>query len=198
MRKVVFFLSALLLLSCNDKREPIRIKDWDEHIKPPEPKADSIQVLDHVLIDLCENQKVKSIINRLDPVGLDTLNLMVSERLYMVDSVLIEQLIQAGGPESIRGYNHARGRTFGMLVDILSDVGRIDVTCMPPLNQREIELYVGGVNFSKVLLDEEHQNAMVLAHFQRFREKNTEVFCFYKLKKNKDSWQIEYKLCPTY
>ncbi|GAB5418579.1 MAG: hypothetical protein Crog4KO_03360 [Crocinitomicaceae bacterium] len=159
----------------------------DFHLK------NNIPIAKVVIADLLQHEKVVYLKGITGQRCEMTPALFVPDRMYKVDSLLLDQFVQSGASPTIKRLNAVKKtKPFPYWY-----LGRIDDVIIPKyfaMKTAEQKCMIGGVNLSVIMYNESRTEADIVVDFQEYAHGELKLFYSVHLTKKTGVWEIVQKV----
>lgn len=182
---IIFIISTILFPGCEHSAEPVQNKNTRS-----EKKSFPLDQ-DDVVYDII-NATLKEIIPKSKKSGS---TIFVNERLLVADIGLIHEFIANGGNELLFDISRQRTVSKGINIRRIQDFNNIEVLHTYPMTNDELEKHIGGIIYSRIILNRNKTKATFIFHFERMHDFKSKILCAIDVVKKNDKWIIVSKTC---
>lgn len=181
MKYIFSFILIMTVVSCSAPSKEVNEPEFD--------KAHEVASI----LNICIQEFVpKSIIiyKKKEMGGEQPFTLYVHEKFFLSNQNTIDTLINLGASTLLKNLNYSHSNHSYVPSHLLDDFDGIHVSSIPPLTSSEVNLNVGGVQFSKVIFNKEKTKAACIFEYTYKHNRLTDVFIALEFEKKENIWQI--------
>ena len=128
----------------------------------------------------------------IDSLGM---TLFVGEELLIASKENIKKLIDHGGSTLLNEIIDNDLENKNINIKRLKNKNNINLHDWYPIKTADRERNIGGVNYSRIIFNEDKSKAAFIFHFQRFHNEESALFCAVEVENKMGNWVIISKVC---